>query len=278
MMTKEPTQCHRAGKLVLIVLLVINLVLSSCAFYYSYQNYDLEVIRGGGKANFNAMNKFYRSEAFVKYVTEAQAQQLASFDQLEQPADTNDTEAAPTALDQASLAALKADVKIKGNPNAEITIIEYADANCGFCKQQIAQTKTLQTIMESYPNVNMIYKNMPVLGSVEEAQIIECFGKDSTVDNYYAFVEAVYANNAGVENLYTLATSLGGNADAIKACVKDGTYQGLVDAQMAEGRSFKINGTPASLVINNTNGTYKLVEGAQPVANFEATINSLLNG
>ncbi|MDR0606970.1 MAG: thioredoxin domain-containing protein [Candidatus Peribacteria bacterium] len=257
------------------------------AFYYAYQgysyaqqHYNLEVIRGGGAENFAAMNAFYQSTGFIDYVKEAQAQQISAFESqagtLSAGNGESETPAAPQVLDQATIEALKATGKIKGDANAALTILEFADANCGYCKRQIAQEKTVQTIMNSYPNVNLIYKNMPVLGSVEEAQIIECFGADNA-DTYYEFIEAAYANNAGQEYLYTIVTELGGNADRVRSCVSDGTFKSLVDTQMAEGQSFGITGTPTSVIINNANGTYKLLEGAAPASMFESAINELLN-
>ncbi|MDR2541207.1 MAG: thioredoxin domain-containing protein [Candidatus Peribacteria bacterium] len=284
MITKESNHTcagHCGGKICGSILLVISVVLSAFAFYYAYQNYHLEVIRGGGKENFAAMNEFYKSEAFVKYVTEAQAQQIAAFDdqQGNQPAGETPTETVPSApqvLTQSDIAALKEGAIIKGDENADITIIEFADANCSYCKRQIGQDKTVQTILASYPNVNLIYKNMPVLGSINEAQIIECFGENNP-SKYYDFIDAVYSNNAGLENLYTIATSLGADAEAIKSCLGKGTYKAAVDAQMAEGQSFGITGTPSSVIINNANGEYKLIEGAYPASSFESAINELLN-
>jgi protein-disulfide isomerase len=46
---------------------------------------------------------------------------------------------------------------------------------------------------------------------------------------------------------------------------------------MQEGQSLGINGTPSSIIINNTNGEWKLVEGAAPAEMFETAINELLN-
>ncbi|MDR0860349.1 MAG: thioredoxin domain-containing protein [Candidatus Peribacteria bacterium] len=283
MITKESTHTCKGpcgGKICLSILLVVNIILSAFAFYYAYQNYSLEVIRGGGKENFKAMNEFYKSDAFVNYVTEAQAQQIAAFDdqQGNQPAGdpTPTTPSAPQVLSQSDIADLKEGAIVKGDENAAITIIEFADANCSYCRKQIAQDKTVQTVLASYPNVNLIYKNMPVLGSVNEAQIIECFGANNP-SKYYEFIDAVYSNNAGLENLYTIATSLGADAEAIKSCLGNGTYKAAVDAQMAEGQSFGITGTPSSVIINNTNGEYKLIEGAYPASSFESAINELLN-
>jgi len=169
------------------------------------------VIRGGGKENFKQMKEFYSSQAFVDYVTDAQAASIASFEQEMPDVRTEEETPAGTAatLDQATLLSLKATGKTNGDENADITILEFADVNCGYCKRQIAQSRTIQTIMDAYPNVNMIYKNMPVLGSYEPAYVMECFGADSSVEDYYTFVEEVYgSSNSNIENLLNIATLL----------------------------------------------------------------------
>ena len=274
------------GNILMVILLILNIVASSFAWYYGYQsynigsqNYNLEVIRGGGSENFETMNAFYQSSGFVDYVTTMQAEQIAAFEGV-QPSNTDvapEVVPQPKVLEQAAIEALKASGKVLGDENADITILEFADANCYYCKLQVAENKTVQTIMDAYPNVNMVYKNMPVLGSIQEAQAMECFGANSSVEDYYTFVEAVYANNAGFDNIFTIAEELGADVEALKACVEEGTFAALVDAQMAEGQSFGINGTPASIIIDNVDGEYKLISGAQPASSFEAAINELLS-
>lgn len=285
-MKQENATCKgRGGKCIIIILLIINIILSALAFCYAYKNYNLEIIRGGGKENFEKMTEFYKSPAFVEYVTIAQQEQIAAFDASnpseQNPEIGNETET-PTiqnqTLDQQTIEALKQTGHIKGDENAEITILEFADANCSFCKRQIAQSKTIQTIMDAYPNVNMMYKNMPVLGSFEQAQAMECFGATSSVEDYYTFVEEVYGtNNTNLDNLLDIAESLWGNKEEIRTCVTEGNFEALVNTQMQEGQSFKIQGTPASVIINNNNGEWKLIEGAYPAEEFETIINELLN-
>jgi protein-disulfide isomerase len=99
MLTKETSACHKGGKICVAVLLVANIILSSFAFYYSYQNYSVEVIRGGGKENFETMNEFYQTQAFVDYVTSAQADSISSFQGAQGSLgnDTIDTSGTPTA-------------------------------------------------------------------------------------------------------------------------------------------------------------------------------------
>jgi len=262
------------------IILLVSIVCSAIAGYYGYKNYQLEMLRSGGKENFEAMNKFYASEEFIKYVTTSQAEQLAMFAQQQGKQGNENTPEQPTppaaqnpTLDQATLQSLKANGKIKGDENAKITILEFADVRCGYCKRQIAQNKTIQTLMESHPEVNMIYKNMPVLGSVEQAQVIECAGSQVDTNSYYAIMEEIYAtNDTDLDNLSTIAASLGANKDKIISCVQADTYKDFVNIQMQEGRSFNIGGTPASVVINNENGKWELIEGAYPLEEFERVI------
>ncbi|MEI8008800.1 MAG: thioredoxin domain-containing protein [bacterium] len=51
---------------------------------------------------------------------------------------------------------------MKGNKNARITIIEYSDLICPFCKRHYA-AQTIETLVANHPNdVNMEFRNMPL--------------------------------------------------------------------------------------------------------------------
>jgi protein-disulfide isomerase len=50
-----------------------------------------------------------------------------------------------------------------GNKNARITIVEYSDFICPFCKRHYT-AQTLEKIVEKYPNdVNMVFRQMPLV-------------------------------------------------------------------------------------------------------------------
>jgi len=175
------------------------------------------------------MMNFYKSDNFVEYISRTQpdnikasaeglAAELAMMNDNELPGESDNTADQPNTpdpkpagqhLDPVTLATLKQNGYLQGDEYAPITILEFADVNCGYCKRQVAQSRTIQTLMESYPNINMIYKNMPVLGSYEPAQVMECFGANSSVDAYYAFVEATYGeHDTSLSNLLSIAESL----------------------------------------------------------------------
>jgi protein-disulfide isomerase len=63
---------------------------------------------------------------------------------------------------------------VYGPENAKITILEFADASCGYCKRQIGQDKTVDAVMAQYPNdVNMMFKNFPIFNETA-AQAMAC--------------------------------------------------------------------------------------------------------
>ncbi len=75
-------------------------------------------------------------------------------------ATNTDTATAPA--DAAKFAAIEKDGYIKGNKNARITIIEYSDLLCPFCKRHY-NDQTIENLIAKYPNdVNMVFRQMPL--------------------------------------------------------------------------------------------------------------------
>ena len=48
-----------------------------------------------------------------------------------------------------------------GNPNGDVTIVEFFDYNCGYCKQAL---NDILTIMESDKNIRLVFVEIPILG------------------------------------------------------------------------------------------------------------------
>jgi len=50
---------------------------------------------------------------------------------------------------------------VGGNPNGDVTLIEFFDYNCGFCRRSM---KDLMTLIDTDPNLKVIFKEFPILG------------------------------------------------------------------------------------------------------------------
>jgi protein-disulfide isomerase len=57
-----------------------------------------------------------------------------------------------------------------GNPNGDVTMVEFFDYNCGFCKRALDD---MMTLIKNNPNLRVVLKEMPVLsrGSEEAAMV-----------------------------------------------------------------------------------------------------------
>ncbi len=73
-----------------------------------------------------------------------------------------------------------------------------------------------------------------------------------------------------------IAVGLGVKKAAFESCLTSAETIATVNAQVQEGQSFGINGTPGNLVVDNQKGTFTLIAGAYPTETFEAEITKIL--
>lgn len=278
------------------------LICADKAYEAAQNSYNLNVLSAGGIENFNKMNELYASEAYVNYATERTESTISEFNSLygnttsvsDEAVDTTDeiTDEANETVDAAQpefgsqwtlsadeIAGLKTNGVIYGPESAKITILEFADASCGYCKRQVGQDKTVDNVMAQYPNdVNVIFKNFPIFNETA-AQAMACSEDYLTPENYHAYVVAVFqADDAtSVDALANLAANYGADATTIANCINNGEKAEEVSATMSEGQAFGISGTPSSVIINNESGEFSLIPGAYPASTFIETIASFLS-
>jgi protein-disulfide isomerase len=158
-----------------------------------------------------------------------------------------------------------------GPANAPITIIEFSDFNCPYCRQ--FNQVTFKALMDSYPNkIRFVYRDYPITSSESyiAAQAAECAGDQ---DAYWAFHDALLSGqyDLGRDAYERIAKTLGLNSDALLACIDSGKYGDEVQKDAHDAASLGITGTPTFFV----NGI-PLV-GAQPLNQFTRVIDSELN-
>jgi len=74
-----------------------------------------------------------------------------------------------------------------GDPHGDVTLVEFFDYNCGYCKSALADTEAL---LAADPHVRLVLKEFPVLGprSVDAAQVaVAARMQDARGDKYFAF-------------------------------------------------------------------------------------------
>lgn len=158
-----------------------------------------------------------------------------------------------------------------GDPDAPVTMVEYSDFACPFCKRFSEQTKP--QIIEEYVEaglVRFVRKDFIAVGGNKAAEAAHCAADQGAYweyhDHLFANQEADRGrwNQASVHRGY--AETLGLDADALVACFESGVYADRIAASTREGSQNGGSGTPF-FIINDIP-----VSGAQPFNVFQQAI------
>lgn len=158
-----------------------------------------------------------------------------------------------------------------GLPDAPVTIVEFADFRCGYCKRFLDQTMT--PLLEEYgEHVRFVYRDYPILGSdsVTAALAGECAMQQ---DKFWEFHDLVYANQGDLSlDAFTgYAADLGMDVDAFAACVDADETTAMVQRDYEAGLQLGVSGTPTFFI----NG--RMLVGAQPYAVFAQYVEEELS-
>lgn len=169
---------------------------------------------------------------------------------------------------------------VRGPENAKVTVIEYSDLECPFCKRF---HPTMQQLVEEYPNdVRWVYRHFPLdqlhAQAREEALATECAGEQG---KFWEFTDLIYEttpSNDGLDldSLPDLAQQAGvANIAQFTSCVESKKYADKVDADIADAQAAGGRGTPYSIVLG-PNGEKEPINGAQPYASVKALVEKYL--
>ncbi len=157
-----------------------------------------------------------------------------------------------------------------GPADAPITIVEFGDFNCAYCKKW--QRETFYPLLAAYPNqIRFVYRDFPVTSqeSATASQAADCAGEQGA---YWKFHDALLGGEytLGSDAYRAYAQELGLNADALESCVASGKYAQEVEADARYAAGLGVTGTPTFFV----NGLP--IVGAQSLASFKQVIDAEL--
>ncbi len=164
-----------------------------------------------------------------------------------------------------------------GSANAKITLIEYADFQCPFCKR--FNDSVLPQIMSNYVQTGKIrfsYKHYAFLGEESDwaAEAAECAADQGKFWPYHDMLFAQQGGeNSGTftkDKLISAAAKLNLDSTQFADCLNQDKTLPRVQADIDEGNRIGVRGTPSFLL----NG--KLIVGAQPYAAFKAALDAAL--
>lgn len=168
--------------------------------------------------------------------------------------------------------AVTADDHVTGAKNAKVTLIEYSDFECPFCKRH---EPSIAQALKDFPNdVRVVYRQYPLVSihqnAEKAAEASECANKLGGNDAFWKMHAKLFERSPdlGVDSLVAVAKEIGLNQAAFKSCLDSGSMKARIDADVASGNDSGVEGTPATFV----NG--QLVSGAVPYATLKAQIQA----
>lgn len=189
---------------------------------------------------------------------------------------TATTTTTPTLVDAADIT-IGEDDYVRGNPDAEVTLVEFTDLECPFCKKFHPSLKNVMEANEG--KVRWVFKHFPLSFHPEAkpaAVAAECAGKLGGNDTFWTYVDTMYDNqNELGEDLYTqVASDLGLDAAAFAACLDSGEFDAKITADQKLGQSVGVGGTPSTYVI--AGDVAEKLNGAVPQSEVEAAVADAL--
>ena len=154
--------------------------------------------------------------------------------------------------------------EVFGNPDGDVTVVEFFDYNCGYCRQA---SPTVAKLLESDPNIRLVMREFPILGegSVEAARAALAARNQ---DGYEAFHWALMEmkGQAQLASVLKLAREQGLDAERLQADMGAAEIDEHIANSMSLAQALGISGTP-SFVIGDT-----LVPGALPLEQLQQII------
>jgi protein-disulfide isomerase len=170
------------------------------------------------------------------------------------------------------------DIPVEGYPShgpedAPITIVEFSDFQCPFCRR--FHDETYQALLDAYPGqIRFVYRNLPLTSIHPDAMpaaVASLCANDQ--GKYWEFHEKLFSSETLDEPTYIqYATDLELDVDTFTACLSDGSHDEFIQQDMDFAINLGIQSTPTFFV----NGL--AIVGAQPLTNFTRLIDQDLAG
>jgi protein-disulfide isomerase len=154
---------------------------------------------------------------------------------------------------------------VGGNPAGDVTIVEFFDYRCPYCRRMAPLVKIL---LAEDPGLRLVYKELPILGpeSVLAARAaLAARGQGKYLEAHDLLIGA--SGPFTPESLVTLLAGIGVDGDRLRADMEAPQIAGLLRRELALAEALRIDGTPAFVVGS------ELVVGAVDIATLRDLVS-----
>lgn len=157
-----------------------------------------------------------------------------------------------------------------GGPDAPVTIVEFSDYECPFCKRAEG---VVDQIMAAYGDkVRVVFRDFPLPFHANARLAHEAANCAASMGKFWEYHAKLFANqNALAEDrLNGYAVEVGLDPEKFSQCLKERPHAAAIDKDLADGQRAGVSGTPAFFI----NG--RMLSGAQPFEKFKEVIDEEL--
>lgn len=161
---------------------------------------------------------------------------------------------------------------ILGNPNAELTMIEFSDTECPYCKRFQGTMKQVIDTFGKEGKVRWVYRHFPIDAlhskSRKEAEATECAAEIGGNEKFWQYLDRLYEitpsnNGLKADELPKIAGYVKIDKVKFEKCLASGKYAKKVRDDEQDGIDSGVVGTPRTIVITK-NGKKFPINGALP--------------
>jgi protein-disulfide isomerase len=139
---------------------------------------------------------------------------------------------------------------VLGNPQGNVTMVEFFDYNCGYCKHALTD---MLTLLKTDPNLKFVLKEFPVLGegSVEAAHVaVAARMQDVTGKKYIEFHQKLLGGRGPADKARALAAAkeVGFDMARIEKDMASDEVKKTIDENLKLADLIGVNGTPSYVV------------------------------
>ncbi len=141
------------------------------------------------------------------------------------------------------------DSLVIGNPVGTVTLVEFFDYNCGYCKRALTD---LDRLMKANKDLRVVLRDFPILssGSVDAALVALAVHNQLTGDAYWEYHRKLLGmrGSIGRQQAMDVAKSMGVDMDRLGRDAADPKTRAAIQQSLSAAQSLALNGTPSYIV------------------------------
>lgn len=195
---------------------------------------------------FTEEQKTELNDLIKKYLMENPDIILNSVDEYRRKEEVKSQQSAQDNLKQYQEYFKSPDRPMAGNPNGDITVVEFFDYNCGYCKKAFTD---IQALLKEDPNVRIVFQEMPILSPASQTMAV--LAEAAHKQGKYFEMHAALMDHRGQqtpEAFNEIAQKIGLDLTKLEAEKSSADIETSIKKSMTMARDLGIRGTPGFVI------------------------------